>query len=160
MARLHELRDLELHVVAQVVEAELVVGAVGNVATVRGLPLGVAYVVLDHADGHPKEPVDPPHPFGVASGKVVVYRDDVDALAAESVEIGRERGDQRFPLTGLHLGDLAVVEDHATDELHVEVTHLKRASASLPYDRERFDQEVIERRPLINLRAKLRRPLA
>ena len=41
MPALDVVRELELHVVAQVVEAELVVGAVGDVGGVGDLPLGV-----------------------------------------------------------------------------------------------------------------------
>ena len=39
VAALHVVREVELHVVAQVVEAELVVRAVGDVAAVGDLPL-------------------------------------------------------------------------------------------------------------------------
>ena len=44
-----------LHVVAQVVEAELVVGAVGDVAGVGRLALLVVELVHDHADGEAEE---------------------------------------------------------------------------------------------------------
>jgi len=66
--------DFELHVVAQVVEAELVVRAVGNVEAVRGLALRVLHLVLDAADRQAEELVDPTHPLGVALGEVVVDR--------------------------------------------------------------------------------------
>ena len=49
---LHVVRELELHVVAEVVEAELVVRAVGDVGGVGDLALGVVQVVLDDADRH------------------------------------------------------------------------------------------------------------
>ena len=73
------------HVVAEVVEAELVVGAVGDVGAVllallggRGLEPGD-----DQADGEAEEAVDRAHPLGVAAGEVVVDGDEMDALAAE-----------------------------------------------------------------------------
>ena len=47
-----------LHVVAQIVEAELVVGAVGDVAVVFLLALLVVEAVHDHADGEAEELVD------------------------------------------------------------------------------------------------------
>jgi hypothetical protein len=84
VAPLDVVREVELHVVAQVVEAELVVGPVGDVAGVGGLPLGDRSVVLDDADRHAEEAVDPAHPFRVAAGEVVVDGDDVDALALAS----------------------------------------------------------------------------
>ena len=55
MPALHVVRQLELHVVAQVVEPELVVGAVRDVAPVGDLPLLVVQVVLDDADVSPRK---------------------------------------------------------------------------------------------------------
>ncbi len=54
------------HVVAQVVEAELRVGPVHDVARVRRLLLLVRLHVLQHPDRHPERLVDRAHPFGVA----------------------------------------------------------------------------------------------
>ena len=84
MPALHVVRELELHVVAEVVEPELVVRAVGDVGGVGDLPLGVVQFVLNDADGHAEEAVDPAHPLRVAAGEVVVDRDDVDAFALEA----------------------------------------------------------------------------
>ena len=145
MPALHVVRELELHVVAQVVEAELVVGAVGDVGGVGDLPLGVVQLVLDDADGHAEEAVDPAHPLGVAAGQVVVDGDDVNALALERVQVGRQRGDERLAFAGLHLGDLALVEHGAADQLHVEVPHVEHAAAGLAHDGEGLGQQVVER---------------
>ncbi len=144
MAALHVVRELELHVVAQIVEAELVVGAVGDVGGVRGLPLLVVQVVLDDADGHAEEAVDLAHPFRVAAGEVVVDRDHVDAFAFEGVQVGGERRDQRLALAGLHLGDLAFVQDGATDELDVEMPHVQHTTAGLAHDGEGLGHQVVD----------------
>ena len=81
------------HVVAQVVEAELVVGAVGDVGR-RSWRRFSAGLLLeagdDQADVEPEPVVDPAHPLGVEAGQVVVDRDEVHALAAEPVEVGRQ----------------------------------------------------------------------
>ena len=70
------------HVVPQVVEAELVVGAVGDVGGIGGLALGRAdHAVDDQAHRQAQEAVDLAHPLAVALGQVVVDGDDVDALA-------------------------------------------------------------------------------
>ena len=141
---LHEVRELELHVVAQVVEAVLVVGAVGDVAGVGGLALRVAQVVLDDPDRHAEEPVDPAHPLRIAPGQVVVHGDDVDPAAAEGVQVGGEGGDEGLALAGLHLGDPALVQDHAADELDVEVPHVEHATACLADHREGVGQQVVQ----------------
>ncbi len=145
MPALHVVRELELHVVAQVVEAELVVGAVGDVGVVGDLPLGVVQFVLDDADRHAEEPVDASHPLGVAARQVVVHRDNVDAFAFERVQVGGQGGDERLAFAGFHLGDAAQVEHRATDELDVEVPHVHRAPARLADHRKGFGHHVVER---------------
>ena len=142
---LHHARDVELHVVAEVVEAELVVRAVGDVAGVRCLPLLIVQLVLHDTHRHPEEAVDASHPLGVAAGQVVVDRDDVHALALERVQVGGQRRDERLAFAGLHLGDGPVVQDDAADELHVVVPHLQDAAAGLAHDGKRFGQQVVQR---------------
>ena len=142
---LHVLREVELHVVAEVVEAELVVRAVGDVAAVGDLALLVVEVVLDDADRHAEEAVDAAHPLRVAPRQVVVDRDDVHALAFEGVEIGGQGRDERLAFAGLHLRDPPAVEDDSADELDVEVPHVQRAVPGLADDREGVGQQVVER---------------
>ncbi len=143
---LDHLRHVVLHVVAQIVETEFVVGAVGDVGGV-GLP---AFLVLeamhDHADAHAEERVDLAHPFGVATGQIVVDGDDVHALAGERVEIDGQSGDQRLAFAGAHLGDRALVQHEASDELDVEVALFERAFGRLAHRRERRRGEIFEGR--------------
>ena len=95
-----------------------------------------------------EELVEPAHPLGVASGQVVVDRDDVDALACEGVQVGRQGGDQRLAFTGLHFGDLAAMQDHAADQLHVEMAHVEDAPAGFADDREGLGQKSSRVAPL------------
>ena len=133
------------HVVAQVVEAELRVGAVGDVAGVFALPRLVVVGVLDRGDADPERVVDRLHPFGVAAGEVVVDGDDVDAVAGERVEEDASVAVRVLPSPVLHLGDRAVVQNHAADQLHVEVALADRAPRRLTGQREGLGQEVVER---------------
>ncbi len=144
VAALDLVLELELHVVAEIVEAELVVGAVGDVGAVGLAALLVGEVVDDDADGEAEEAVDLAHPFGVALGEVVVDGDDVDAAAGEGVEVAGKRGDEGLAFAGLHLGDLAGVEDHAADELDVEVAHADGAAAGFADDGEGFGEDGVE----------------
>ncbi len=121
MPALHHLRQLVLHIVAQIVEAELVIGAVGDVAGIGGAPLVVVETVDDDADREAEKFVNLSHPFGVAAGEVIVDGDDMHALAGERVQINGERRDQRLAFAGLHLGDRAFVQHHAAEQLHVEM---------------------------------------
>ena len=145
VAALDHILQPVLHVVAQIVEAELIVGAVGDVAVVRFLALLVVEPVHDGADGQPQEGVDLPHPFGVALGEIVVDGDHVHTARGHGVEINRERGDQRLAFAGLHFGNLAFVQDHAADQLHVEMALADGALGRLAHGGEGRHQDVVER---------------
>ena len=86
---LHAMREVELHVVAQVVETELVVGSVSDVGIIRIVALLVVQPVLDHADRESEKLVETAHPFGVATRQVVVHGDHMDALPGERIQICR-----------------------------------------------------------------------
>ena len=144
VAELDHLRNRILHIIAQIIEAEFVVRAIGDVAAI-GLPaLVVIEFVHDAANRQAEKPVDLAHPFGVALGEVIVHRDDVHAAARKSIEISGERGDERFAFARLHFGNLALVQHHAAHELHVEVTLAKRALCALADCRKGFRQQVVE----------------
>ena len=145
VAALDHVLDAVLHVVAEIVEAELVVLPVGHVRVVGHLPLGVVQLVLDAAHGQAEEPVDLAHPLGVAPGEVVVHRDHVHALARQGVQVGRQRRDEGLALARFHLGDLALVEDDPADELDVEVAHAQRPLGRLAGRGEGFRKEFVER---------------
>ena len=142
---LHPVSRLIDHVVAQVVKPKLVVGAVGDIGVVGGL-LGLALHARHvHTHAQSQEVVQAPHPLGVAPGQVVVDGHHVHALARQGIEHHRQGGHQRFAFAGAHLGDLAAVQGHATDELHIEVPHLQRALAGLAGQRKGLGQDFIER---------------
>ena len=104
----------------------------------------VVHVVLDAAHREAEELVDPAHPLGVARGEVVVHGDDVDAAARERVQGDGERRDERLALARPHLGDLALVEDHAAHELDVVVALADRAPRGLADEREDLDELLVE----------------
>ena len=93
----------------------------------------------------PEEAVDLAHPFGVALGEIVVDGDDMHAAAGERIEIDRQRRDQRLAFAGLHLGDPAFVQDHAADQLHVEMALAERALGGFAHGGEGRHQNVVER---------------
>ena len=145
VAALNEVVLRDGHVVAQVVEAELGVGAVGDVGGVGLEPLRERHHVLDRADGHAEPLEDGPVPLGVALGEVVVRGDEVDALAGKPVQVERGRGDEGLALTGLHLGDVALVQDDRAHHLDVEHPLLRLAPARLAHGRVRLEEQLVER---------------
>ncbi len=161
---------LEVHdeVVAQEVEAELVVGAVRDVGRVRLAPRDrsqvaqplvggvvlrveqVSGVVLDRSDAHPEPVEDGADPLRVALGQVVVRGDDVNAAPDEAVEERRQRGHERLALAGPHLGDRPAVEHDAAHQLHVVVPLSERPDHRLADGGERLGQHLLQR--LVDLR--------
>ena len=144
VAPLDQLAGVDAHIVPEVVEAHLVVGAVGDVRGVGFLALLGAEAVDDEADFQPQEAVDLAHPLAVALGQVIVHRHDVDALAGEGVEVGGEGGHQGLALAGLHLGDAALMEDHAAHQLHPVGPQAQHPVRRLPHGGEGLRQQVIQ----------------
>ena len=142
---LHFVFLIDDHVVAQIVEAELVVRTIGNVGIVSLLAGSIVHIVGNQADRQTKEAVQLAHPFGVAAGQIVVDGNHVDALACQAVQIRGERRHKRFTFTGLHLGDTALMEHDAADDLHREVAHLQHAGRSLAADGKCVWQDVVQR---------------
>ena len=142
---LQHLREVRLHVVAQVVEAELVVGGVGHVGVVGRLLVALGHARHHHPDAEAERVIDHAHPLGVAAGEVVVDGDDVHAPPGQRVEIDRQGGDQRLALAGLHLGNVALVQEDAADELHVERAQAERAAGRLAGVGEGLRKQVVQR---------------
>ena len=92
VSTLHHLIDGLGHVVAQVVKAQLVVGAVGDVSVIGPLTFRRAHVGEDHADSEAEEAVNTAHHLRVTLRQVIVHGDNVDTLATQAVEVGRQNG--------------------------------------------------------------------
>ena len=132
------------HVVAQVIETELVVRRVCDVGVIGVAPLLVGEVRDNHSNRHPEEAIDLAHPFGVATGEIVVDRHNVDALAFKRIEIDGKGRDQRLALTRLHFRDFAAVKRNATDQLHVIMTLAEGADGRLADRRKRFGKQIFQ----------------
>ncbi len=122
---LHEVLLHDGHIVTQIVETELVVGAEGDVAVVcLAAGVGVGLVLVDAVHGKPVEHIQGPHPLGVTPGEVVVDRHHVHSLARKGVEEHRQRCDESLALAGGHLRYLALMQSDAAYELHVVMHHI------------------------------------
>jgi len=128
---LHHPFEIELHVVAQVVEAELVVGAIGDVGSIGFLALEIVHLVLDAADGKSEEFVNLAHPLGIATREVIVDRHHMNATPGQRVERHRQGRRQSLALPGAHLRDPSLVKHQTTHELNIKMTHTQRPSARL-----------------------------
>ncbi len=111
-------------VITQVVEPELAVGSVRDVAIVLLLADRGRLVVLNASDGEPEQFVDFTHPFRVTTSQVIVNGHEVNATPGKSVEVNRTGRDESFTLTGRHFSNLAFVQHNPADELNIEMDHV------------------------------------
>ena len=145
VAALHHVGLVGHHVVAQVVKAELVVGAVGDIGIVGG-PAGVAVHALhDQADSQSQPAVELAHPLAVALGQIVVDGNNVHPFAGQGVQVGGQGSHKGLALTGLHLGNIAAVQGNAAGHLHREVLHAQHAPCGLAADGEGVGQDIVQR---------------
>ena len=155
VAALDDALERDRHVVAQVVEAELGVGAVDDFGLVGVPALVEGHHVLDEGGPHPEGVPYGLRPLGVALGEVVVDGDEVDALAGERVQVERLDRDERLALACAHLGDVALVEDDSAHQLDVEEPHADRPLERLADGRERLEHELVDRLAVLDPLAKL-----
>ena len=145
VAALYHVGLVGHHVVAQVVKAELIVGAVGDIGIVGG-PAGVAVHALhDQTDSQPQPAVELAHPLAVALGQIVVDGNNVHPFAGQGVQVGGQGSHKGLALTGLHLGNIAAVQGNAAGHLYREVLHAQHAPCSLAADGKGIRQNVVQR---------------
>jgi hypothetical protein len=122
---LYQLVGIKYHIVAQVVETELVVRSVGYISPV-GFPAfsGVGLVAVDAVDSKTVEIENRFIPFGIPLGQVGVNGYHVNTTAYQGVEIGGEDGNKGFTFTGLHLGDFTLVQNDGAKQLYIVGNHV------------------------------------
>ena len=140
---LYALGGMAHHIIAQVIEAEFVVGSIGYISRVCALLVPMFHLGKDDAHADVEKPIDTPHPFGIALREVIVHGNQMNSLAGQRVEISRQGSHQSLAFTCTHLGNLTLMQRHATDELHVEMAHSQNTFACLPHNRERIWQKRI-----------------
>ena len=137
------------HVIAQIIETELVVGSVSDIAAVR-LPLGIVIHVGKHcSDGDSQQIIHRSHPISVALCQIIVDSNDMNAFTAQRIEVRRRYARQRLSFTGLHFGDLSVVQDDSAHQLNVVMAFAEFAPRRFPNQGKRFRQQGIQRFSLL-----------
>ena len=155
LSSLHHVLFVNDHIVAQVVEAELVVRSIGNVRAVSRLLFLFALRPQDKPRGQSQILIDAPHFLGADARKVLVDRDDVHALARERVEICRHGGNERFAFTGLHLRNATLMQDDTAEHLHAERAFAQHAVGGFSDRGKSLGQNVVGRLAIGKARAEL-----
>ena len=132
---LYKVAWLCSHVVAQVVETELVVCTECNVGQICLAALvRVGTVLVNAVNAQTVEHVERPHPLRVTLCKVVVHCNHVYTVACEGIQEYRKCSNQGLTLTGCHLGNLSLVQYNTTEQLYIIVYHVPHSvvAACLP----------------------------
>jgi len=131
------------HVIAEVVEAELVVGSVCDVGVVSLLLL-LLCLVVDYKPGcKAEEAVNTTHFLGAESRKIFVDRDDMNALAGKRIKVSGKGSDKRFSFTCFHLGNAPLMKNDAAHKLNAERTFAEDTVVSLSYDGKSVGENVV-----------------
>ncbi len=154
---LDRLGRVDDQLVAEEIEARLLRGDIGDIGGVGGSPVVAAHSLGHGRRGETEEPIDRPHPCGVASGQVVVRREHVHAAPGERVERRGQDRNERLSLAGRHLREPPLVERGGGQHLDVERPESKDPRARLSPEREELRQEVVERPAVAGLRAERQR---
>ena len=141
---LHHILNAELQIVAQIIEAEFIVGAIGDITAIGGAAVLIRHVAGDAAHRHAKPFIDPAHPGGVARGQIVIHRDDMHPLVRQRVQEHRQGRDKGLALAGLHFRDLALVKRDAAHQLHVVMALPQGTLRRLADTREGFGKKIVE----------------
>ena len=121
--------------VAQIVESDFLVGAVGDVAGIGGSAFVRLHALHDAADRQAEKAVERTECLDVALGEIVVHGEDMYRRAFESGGDGGERHCQRFAFAGPHLADHAAQQRIAADQLHREMPIAEDAFGAFAYER-------------------------
>ena len=121
-ASLHLVFRARLHIVAEVIEAELGGGSVHHVA---GVGLALPFVALhvhgmDGSNRQAKRAEERERPVAVALHQVVIHGDHVHLHLLKARQVAGKRADDGLTFAGLHFGNLAFAQDDAADDLHIE----------------------------------------
>jgi len=111
---MNQVVRLDNHVVAQIVETELVVGAVGDVATVGFMTFLGCHLPKDITHAAAQEFKDPAHPLGVTLGQIVIDGHQMCPAAGYGIQVQGKDGHEGLTFTGGHF-QLNVVGNHVPD---------------------------------------------
>ena len=94
--------------------------------------------------GHTHKLIDTSHFVGTDTGKIVVDRDDMNALACKRVEICGESCHKRFAFTGFHFGNTSLVKNDTAKHLHAEGAFTEYAVVCLANSGKSLGQNIIQ----------------
>ena len=106
------------HRIAQIVEYQLFRRAVGDIAGVGRAARGRVHLLRDDAGGEPQASIERPQVLAVATGEIIVHRDEVHGHARQRRHSRCERRGEGLALPRGHLGQALV--EHRTRGMELD----------------------------------------
>ncbi len=100
---------------------------------------------LQNADRKTKHLEDGRHPARVAARQVIVNGHEMSPVAGEGVQVHGQSSDQGLAFPGLHLGNLAAVQDDAADQLNVVMAEADGSLGGLTHSGKGLRQDIFQR---------------
>ncbi len=122
MSSLHHIVGAVLHIVAQIVEAEFVVGSICDITGILLLTFLVGEIMHNATGAEAQKLIDRTHPGGITPGEIIVHRYNVNSIPSQCVQVNRKSGHQRLAFAGFHFRNVPVMQNHAANKLHIEMT--------------------------------------
>ncbi len=141
---LNKILHFKLHVVAKVIKAELIVGAVSDVAAIGLFTFNIIHAVYNHPHAQTQSAVYGPHPFGVPFGQIVIDRYQVDPPAFQGVEVERQGRCKGFALARFHFSDLSLMKDDPSDKLNVKMSHAQGSDRGFSHGGKSLGKDVVQ----------------
>ena len=69
----------------------------------------------------------------------------MDTFARQGIEVDRQRRDERLAFARAHLCNLALMQAHAADELHIKMAHAEHTARALTDNSKSFGQDIVKR---------------
>ena len=111
---LDHVLDTEFQIVAQIIKAEFVIRAIGDVSTISLATFVICQIAGNASNAHPQTLIDTPHPAGVARRQIVIDGNNMYSLAVQRVQKDSKRCDKGLALTSFHFRNLARMKCDAT----------------------------------------------
>ena len=142
---LHFVVLVGYHIVAQIIKAKFVVGAIRDVGIVGALAEKRLHLAHNHTHAEAEKIIEWLHNARIAPGQIIVYRYHMHAFADQRIEIHRQRGHQRFALAGAHFGDFALMQHHTANQLHIKMAHTQHTAAGFAAHGKSLFEHALER---------------
>ena len=93
MRALDHLCQIKFQIIAQIIKAKLIIGAIGDITLIGGAALCIWHIAGNTTDRQAEKLINLPHPSGITLCQIVIDGDHMHASARQRIEIDGQRGD-------------------------------------------------------------------